>query len=163
MWELSGAADLPPSSAKLTDRVPFTEASTTLLLRVPPINAQRTAAVEAVLDAQLEKDRKARVVESRARETAELNDVGARVRALATLRRDKTTPVSTPEKTPGAVSGLDRGSTRAAAVATLCAVYAVSVDSPFFSAPRRVYVPLPLLTLAPRVIQQARKESSVVL
>jgi hypothetical protein len=53
VWEIAGSADFPPPIAKLTDRIPFSDAASTILLRVPPINAQRIGAVEAVLDAQV--------------------------------------------------------------------------------------------------------------
>jgi len=53
VWEVAGTADMPPPIARLAERVPSGTAPVTLLLRVPPINAQREGAAESVLDARV--------------------------------------------------------------------------------------------------------------
>lgn len=53
VWEIAGTADMPVPSARLAERVPSAAGPVTLLLRIPPLNAQREGAAEAVLDARV--------------------------------------------------------------------------------------------------------------
>lgn len=134
IYEIQGTAEPPASHAqKLTTRAPLSKTIERLLF-VPPINAHKENAYDATVDRA---DKRIRAQEVAHREQLRAEEASIRERALQGLRREALGRSGNQQKQS------QKAALKSAASLILGTFYDVTIDSPFFEAPRRVYVPAP--------------------
>jgi hypothetical protein len=133
VYEINGAAESPiPHSQKLAARASVAKTVERLLL-VPALNSAKEHAFDATIERL---DRRLRQGELSVRETTRAEEAALRERAVLGLRKQAMGGGKH-------LAAAQKQAIKTAASIMLGTFYDVTVDSPFFDAPKRIYVPFP--------------------